>query len=137
MYLFLDDERDPYKVKHVVLPTASWTIVRNYDEFVRAIETHYQEYKKLPTYISWDHDLAASHYRESMYNPDRHYNEYYATFKEKTGYCCAKWLVQFCIDRNLEMCEYGVHSMNPIGKENIEGILECYKSFRAKNHGTK
>lgn len=43
-----------------------------------------------------------------------------------TGYDCCKWLVDYCIDRNLPHPRYTVHSMNPIGKENIEKLIENY-----------
>jgi hypothetical protein len=38
---------------------------------------------------------------------------------EKTGYDCAKWLVEYCVEHGLKFPEYVVHSMNPVGKENI------------------
>ena len=90
---FLDDLRMPTNI----FPTTKnreWTIVRNYDEFVRAIKKH-----GLPFFISFDHDLADEHYRASMFNADKHYTKYYndGTFKEKTGYHAAKWLVDYCM----------------------------------------
>jgi hypothetical protein len=122
--LFLDDERDPYKVTWVQMPLGPWEIVRSYDEFVKTITN-----KGLPSFVAFDHDLADEHYRRSMYNPDRHYSNYYTdgTFKEKTGYECAVWLVNYCIDNNTDFPQYVVHSMNPIGKENIVGYIESYK----------
>lgn len=122
--LFLDDERDPYKVTWVELPLGPWVIVRSYDEFVAQIAR-----KGVPEFVSFDHDLADEHYRKSMYNPDRHYSQYYTdgTFKEKTGRCCAQWLVEHCLDTNMTIPLYTVHSMNPIGKENIVSVMESGK----------
>jgi hypothetical protein len=122
--LFLDDERDPYKVTWVEMPLGPWEIVRSYAEFVKTITE-----KGLPSFVAFDHDLADEHYRRSMYNPDRHYSNYYTdgTFKEKTGYECAVWLVNYCIDNNTDFPQYVVHSMNPIGKENIVSYIESYK----------
>jgi hypothetical protein len=51
------------------------------------------------------------------------------TFSEKTGYDCAKWLVNFCMDNNLKLPEYYVHSMNPVGRRNILGYLDNYVKF--------
>jgi hypothetical protein len=122
--LFLDDERDPFKVTWVEMPLGPWEIVRSYAEFVKTITE-----KGLPIFVAFDHDLADEHYRRSMYNPDRHYSNYYTdgTFKEKTGYECAVWLVNYCIDNNTDFPQYVVHSMNPIGKENIISYIESYK----------
>ena len=122
--LFLDDERDPYKVTWVEMPLGPWEIVRSYDEFVKIITN-----KGLPNFVAFDHDLADEHYRRSMYNPDKHYSNYFTngTFKEKTGYECAAWLVNYCIDNNTDFPHYVVHSMNPIGKENIISYIESYK----------
>lgn len=131
-YIFLDDERDPKNVTWVEIPFAPWTVVRDYSEFVDVIQAHYNQFGKLPIHISFDHDLAHAHYRKSMYNPDRHYNSYYTdgTFKEKTGFHAAQWLVNFLCRKNLDIPEFTCHSMNPIGKENILSILQSYKKFR-------
>lgn len=123
--LFLDDIRLPAQVKWVELPLGPWVIVRNYDEFVKHITKN-----GLPSYIAFDHDLADEHYRPSMYNKDGHYTNYYTdgTFKEKTGYDCAKWLIEYCMNNNGTFPEYEVHSMNPIGKINIRSIVENFKA---------
>jgi len=120
-YLFLDDERQPEDVTWLRLPPATWQIVRTYDDFVAYVTKH-----GAPVFVSFDHDLAHEHYRASMYNPDRHYSAYYTngTFKEKTGRDAALWLVEYCLDRDIELPAYAVHSMNPIGRENIVSIME-------------
>tara|TARA_R110000765_G_scaffold7963_4_gene26088 strand:+ start:94034 stop:94468 length:435 start_codon:yes stop_codon:yes gene_type:complete len=131
-YIFLDDERNPYKVTHVQLPKYDWTVVKNYREFCSAIQAYYIAYRQMPKFISFDHDLAPEHYRQSMYDPDDHYNAYYTngTFKEKTGYGCAEWLCAYCSEKNLDVPDYMVHSMNPLGKKNITALLESYKKAR-------
>jgi hypothetical protein len=125
--LFLDDERIPEQVKWVQLPLAPWAIVRSYAAFVSIIQKH-----GIPSFVTFDHDLAEEHYRPSMYNPDKHYTQYYTdgTFKEKTGYDCAKWLCEYCAEKNVDFPEYTVHSMNPIGRENIHSIIQSYKKSR-------
>lgn len=121
--LFLDDVRNPldcmvYMPQHVYADN-DWVVVRNYDEFVDYIKTN-----GLPDLISFDHDLADEHYDPSMYNGT--YNEKYETFKEKTGYDCAKWLVDHMIDNDLKMCDFIVHSMNPAGAYNIKGYINGF-----------
>lgn len=126
--LFLDDEREPKQVTWVELPPGPWTIVRSYDEFVKVIEA-----RGIPAFVSFDHDLAHEHYRQSMYNPDHHYSAYYTdgTFKEKTGRDCALWLVERCLETKTPIPGYQVHSMNPIGRENIVSIMESGKKVQS------
>lgn len=126
MNLFLDDERlprhvtwvDDYRYNHF-----DWNIVRTYEEFVTFISHH-----GLPNLISFDHDLADHHYQALMSgaNHDEHKE------LEKTGYACAKWLAEYCIENDQAIPEYQVHSMNPIGKDNIVGILESARKHMNK-----
>ncbi len=74
----------------------------------------------MPLFVSFDHDLADEHYHK---NPND------SSFKEKTGYDCAKWLIEYCIDKSLKFPNYQVHSMNPIGKDNIISLIENYKNL--------
>lgn len=111
--LFLDDIRYPVEAYHYtkqdIFLRKDWHIVRNYEQFVSRILE-----KGLPEMISFDHDLADEHYLE----PDSQ------EFAEKTGYDCAKWLVEYCMDNYLDLPQFYCHSMNPVGKENIESLLK-------------
>jgi hypothetical protein len=128
--LCLDDIRIPSDVKGAWhkgewrdYPLLEWTIVRSYADFVKFIETN-----GLPTKISFDHDLADTHYpksREEMYQPID-----YSKYTEKTGYCCAKWLVEYCLDKKLDLPEFYVHSFNPVGRMNIANYLTGFQRFR-------
>ena len=128
--LFLDDIRTPHDCVSYMKPIDlrymyeddNWDIVRTYDDFVGYIE-HFG----LPDLISFDHDLADEHYSQSMYDGEFAYNKQYETFKEKTGYDCAKWLCGYCAENGLPLPMYYVHSMNPVGKENILGFFDSYK----------
>jgi len=102
--LFLDDMRNANKFLDDV---RAWETVRSYTEFVRIIQQ-----RGLPRFISFDHDLP--------YNNSEYPNE-------KTGMDCAKWLVEFCMKTNQQLPEFQVHSMNPVGKLNIQSLLESYK----------
>lgn len=135
MKLFLDDIRSPldcfYHVKDnqalSFYKQNDWQIARNYQQFVDAIESHYKYFKRLPEVISFDHDLADEHYApESAWD---NYKDWEASqnFKEKTGYECAKWLVEFCQTKNLKLNLYFCHSMNPHGKLNILSMLSNFE----------
>lgn len=124
-YLFLDDIRDPHTTTHVDLPVHSYTVVRSYNEFCSTIIN-----RGLPNYITFDHDLSDIHYQHII--GDIPYDQ----FVEKTGYDCAKWLVEYCIDRDLPLPKYDCHSMNPVGKQNILSILDSYKrTYKIKQYG--
>jgi len=122
-WLFLDDERQPVQAYYYTHNTAYalnvWVVVRNYDDFVKMIET-----RGLPSLVSFDHDLADVHYGYL------HGEIPYDKFKEKTGWHCAKWLVDYCLDKNQPLPDFLVHSMNPTGGENIKGLLWNFKKFQ-------
>ena len=69
-YLFLDDIRQPeqvYKYTGVTLFIfMEWVVVRNFEEFKKHIEKN-----GLPQFVSFDHDLADSHYA-----PEHLWNDY-------------------------------------------------------------
>jgi len=130
MRLFLDDMRVPFdcisymkpNVRHIY-EDEKWDVVRTYDDFVG-----YVEHFGLPDLISFDHDLADEHYSPAMYDGNNQYNQLYDSFKEKTGYDCAKWLCEYCSENKLPLPMYVVHSMNPTGKENILSVLDNYNN---------
>jgi hypothetical protein len=114
--LFLDDERFPSKVTWCVLPTyhdPHWKIVRNYDEFVAAIKE-----LGVPQFVSFDHDLADEHYVEGFAGATPR-----TDYREKTGYDCAKFLLAHCMENGHHLPPFAVHSMNPVGRENIRALL--------------
>lgn len=123
MKLFLDDERTPTQVTWIPSHNyyvGPWMIVRSYQEFCSYITE-----AGLPDFISFDHDLADEHYGAlAMYEHDD--GDMVKTFErfDNTGYTAAKWLVEYCIQNKLQIPPYVVHSMNPVGKENIEKYLE-------------
>lgn len=123
--IFLDDIRDPIDAylytgfKPFIDDTEPWRIVRSYDQFVDYITRNFNK-GYFPEIIAFDHDLAEIHYSHLS---DIDYDK----FTEKTGMDCAKWLVDFCMDNNLKLPEYYVHSMNPAGARNIISYLENYK----------
>lgn len=122
--LFLDDIRE---TKHAYGYTKNdiyleeWDIVRDYTSFIRYIEKY-----DMPDILSFDHDLSLEHYDYQDEIP-------YDQFKEKTGFHCAKWLVEYCIENKVDLPkEIYVHSMNPVGTKNIESIFNTYFKYKKK-----
>lgn len=135
MKIFLDDIRIPtdclgYMGKRIgkdsiLIYTERWQIVRNYSDFCLAIEMYYPEI----THISFDHDIHDSHYtipNEEFFAGN--YEVLQSSLEiEKTGYDAAKWMLNFYQENNLKLPIIYVHSMNPVGRENIEKLVENYK----------
>lgn len=105
-FLFLDDERNPMDVTwqtigHGVNYQSNWVIVRTEKE-ARDFISEYG----IPDFISFDHDLGEGN---------------------GSGHGVAKFLVDYCLDNGgLGLCGYAVHSKNPVGAENIIGLLDGY-----------
>jgi hypothetical protein len=120
--LFLDDMREPKEVYYYypqkIYLEEDWVIVRSYDEFMETILE-----KGMPEFVSFDHDLADEHY--GLEGSGCQYDDY----KEKTGYDCAIWLAEHIVDNLLPLPDYKVHSMNPIGRDNIIHYLENLRKF--------
>ena len=131
IHLMLEDrpERTPQAIADYVTPVEArplyrneeWIIVRNYDEFVDWILKN-----GLPDVISFDHDLCDEHYA---------FAGNYNIFREMTGYHAAKWLCEFCLHEHLPLPTCYVHSMNTVGKQNIECYLNNYKKHEEANLG--
>ena len=117
--IFLDDIRVPTDVTWANIPADQhYSLVRSYKEFVDLITLR----REVPKYVCYDHDLADTHYGHGLNNNEIPYESY----KEKTGYDAAKWLVNYCMERGIKHPPYVVHSMNPIGKQNIESYINSY-----------
>lgn len=120
MKLFLDDLRSV----EMIYPNADlkdWVIVRDFHQFVNYIQKY-----GLPDYVSFDHDLGIEH-TKYYFNNGGHQSPpdpSLANFKEKTGYDAAKWLVDFCVENELPLPMWHVHSHNPIGAQNIRSYLK-------------
>jgi len=121
-YIFLDDIRDPADVTWVKMPSFDYTIVRNYNDFVKLVK----EKGYPPSFICYDHDLADSHYQPITLLGQREIN--YSKYKEKTGYECAKWMVDYCSKLSIKHPRYVVHSMNPVGRVNIVQFINNYNN---------
>ena len=127
--LFLDDIRNPedcysYIPQQPVYLMKDWVIVRNYDDFVKTVTEN-----GMPTVISFDHDLADFHYEVQ----DHLDQDFYDICEEKTGYHCALWLINYCMDNELDIPPViYIHSMNGPGARNIESLFKTYKKVHGK-----
>ena len=104
MNLFLDDVRDPPR------DGRDWHVARSVDEARRYCDILGHG----PARISFDHDLGVE--------------------QGEDGHEFAKWLVEQDLDRPGFIpwnFEYSVHSSNPSGSANIDGLLKSYLNFRA------
>jgi len=125
--LWLDDFRNPFTKQWFpkILPQyidrmddIVW--VKSYDEFIEWITEN-----GMPFFISFDHDLANEHYAPEKYYVDGTYDTWAKTqdFTEKTGMDCARWLVDYCMDTETNMCKWFSHTANDAGRKNIDGLL--------------
>ena len=114
--IYLDDVRTP-------VDKESWMVVRNYDEFVDRIT---KIGLKNIEVISLDHDLGDTAMAEWHKNVYHNYTLNYDNIQEKTGYDCAKWLVERWMDGQPVVDVY-THSANAIGSANIMGYINNYR----------
>ena len=112
--LWLDDYRNPNEWMDYVKMVCPIMVkepcvivwVKSYDEFVEYITN-----RGLPDVIGFDHDLADE------------------GSSEKTGYDAAKFLVNYCLENNTDLPEFGSQSANPAGRENILNLLNNFKRY--------
>lgn len=124
--LWLDDYRDPFEGSWLVFSpikdpeyTVYW--VKSYDEFVDWIKSN-----GLPTGICFDHDLGHDIQTQGRLKGMSKRAARKLKTGLKTGMDCAKWLVNYCIDNKLQLPLYNIQSANPVGKENINSLLQNF-----------
>ena len=119
--LFLDDIRDPSYADD----GREYVLARSWVDAVTLIHE-----KGCPSHISFDHDLGWD-----LLMPDKETGIIIDMGRPaKTGYDLAMWIVERDLDGQILIPEdftFFVHSSNPVGKANIEGLLTSY--FRSKN----
>jgi hypothetical protein len=109
--LWLDDERNPHEGNWLLEYAAPWHYdrtkpvvwVKNYKQFVDYITAN-----GLPEKICFDHDLGVG----------------------ETGYDCAKWLVDYCMDNSLPVPQHNSQSGNTGGRINILQLLYNFQKHQ-------
>ena len=109
--VFLDDERIPQFISNKIpnFDSYEWIVIRNYFEFTEFVDKNIGRI----SLVSFDHDI------DSL---------------EWNGKDAADYLKDVCMDNNVTLPDFIVHSMNPIGKGNIIGL---YKNYLDKVEGRK
>jgi hypothetical protein len=120
-YIYLDDVRTP--TQGVGEDNQPWVIVRSYDEFVEKVNGIGLENIQA---MSLDHDLGDSAMSEWKNNVYHNYKLDYDNITEKTGYDCAKWMVEQWMD-DKPVVTVMTHSANAIGSANIMGYINNYR----------
>ena len=96
--LYVDDERPlPAQYK-------GWEVARNYDQAIKMLSANKYDV------VSLDHDIAS-------WNKDD---------REMTGYDIALWLAERKHNNEYVPPEVFVHSANPVGVKNIQGVVDRY-----------
>jgi hypothetical protein len=126
--IYLDDIRTPND--------ENWIVVRNYEQFVKVVTDIGLENIEI---ISLDHDLGDTAIEEYFNNVKPNYEINYSNILEKTGMDCAKWLVDYYLNKydtlegRVGKKSSGIifplvytHSANPIGSANIMGYINNF-----------
>ncbi len=106
MKMYLDDIRVPKNDYDIV--------VRSFEDAIKFVENY-----GVPNFISFDHDLGCDEMGNIL----------------KSGYDFAKWLVDMDIENIHKFPNdftFNIHSANPIGRNNINAILNNYLDFKIK-----
>lgn len=123
--LWLDDIRNPLENDWLTFSPIEQPFdcvwVKSYPEFTDWINKN-----GLPDGICFDHDLGMDVAIKAREKGMSKRKSRQLKQLEKTGYDCAKWLVEYCMDNNLKLPKYNIQSANPVGKENIDGLLQSF-----------
>lgn len=101
--IFVDDIREPKN--YIDCINNKVYCARTYNSFVLILDYLYKKYGYIDE-IWFDHDLGNN---------------------SKSGYDCAKYLIDFCDKYNLTIPQYHIHSANAIGRQNIESYIKSYQ----------
>ena len=96
--LWLDDERQPSKT--FLNRVESYFVAESYEDAIFYLANFREDERYEDLLVSFDHDLG----------------------EEKTGYDFAKYL----LEHNIEIGGFMIHSMNPVGANNIYQLLTHY-----------
>lgn len=84
--------------------------------------------------ISLEHDFAEEHYQDfAKYQAQGISAIHYDTFKVATGLHLLRWLIHWCMERDLDLPIINVHSENKLGTANMENEGNGYYAHR-KQH---
>lgn len=111
--LWIDDIRNPFEgwAEHYAPHVADEIVwAKNSDDVIGFLEK-----RGIPDEVCFDHDLG-----ETGDN-------------ERNGMTCAKAIIDYCIDHNIDAPSYNIQSSNPVGRENIRSIMDGWHQFYINN----
>lgn len=125
--LWLDDIRDPktetwlkdFAPYYTISGDVVW--VKNFNEFVDYIIEH-----PMPDLIAFDHDLGEDISLNKIFYGMTKRQARKEKKLEKSGMDAAKWLIEYCMDNDIELPMWIVQSANPVGRDNINSLLLSY-----------
>lgn len=128
--LWLDDIRDPkdtiwvnWMIGNGINPNEfSITWVKSYDEFTNWIKKN-----GLPSLICFDHDLGEDVAKGRVSKGMSKRQARILKRETLSGFDCTKWLIEFCLDNSVNPPEFKIQSANPVGAENIRGLIENFR----------
>ncbi len=122
--LWLDDIRNPFIEDWLMQYAPQFTYgereiiwIKSYKEFVEWIKEN-----GLPYMIAFDHDLGEDVAKEKV---ARGMSKRQARIQKRetmSGFDCAKWLVEYCINVKVELPQWTIQSANPVGRDNIKWV---------------
>ena len=83
---------------------------KDYAQFIDRIDYANEHNTLENTIISFDHDLGCGASGNIL----------------ESGADCLKYLINFCLDNNLRLPECLIHTSNPVGKLNMESLINSY-----------
>lgn len=125
--LWLDDIRDPkdteidWMVFSPIGRDCKVVWVASYEEFTKWITKN-----GLPDGIAFDHDLGEDIAKAKVAKGMSKRQARKEKKSTKTGYDCAKWLLNYCMDNKKPLPLFSSQSANPTGRENILKLLTNY-----------
>lgn len=99
-HIWLDDMRHPNIPYYSIGEQVFW--VKDYDTFVSGVKSLKEHISECM--VHFDHDLGEG----------------------KSGYDCAKFLIEWCLENDYPAPDYAIQSENPVGIKNIESVFESY-----------
>lgn len=122
--IWLDDKRNPFEFEWIEKYVSNFNSdnmnviwVKNYDDFVNWISEN-----GLPDMVCFDHDLGDDVASKRQARKEKK--------ETKSGYDCAKWLVEYCLDNEKTLPIWVIQSQNPVGKDNINGLLQNFLKWK-------
>ena len=107
--LWIDDIRNPFDgwaVRFAPFPPDEIVWAKNYDDVMAFLKS-----RGCPDEVCFDHDLGE------------------VGETERNGMTCAKAIIDYCIDHNIDAPTYNIQSSNPVGRENIRSIMDGWHRF--------